>query len=302
MSASFATAERLGPNTGLTPESFYVAANVPIARTGAMQYRCSEIGIPGGDKLVTVWRLAEDVFSRVSMASGEGKPLVSPHPGRFVSPENWASVTRGHIQNLRPGTEPLADGNIPLLADLFVGDGSLIEQIKLGLKEVSLGYDCAYDGPFEDGSYRQRNIIINHAALVPAGRAQNTRIQDSAEGGAMDISDLEARFDVLLQLMKRIIPGAAKITDQRKPTTDGRVLTFDELRDQEDERYRQSNFAYGEACNSVGRQMRAGIPARDCRPALTEKRRATDRAVEEDAFSWADDYREAGRKMREERK
>ena len=119
----------------------------------------------------------------------------------------------------------------------------------------------------------------------------------------MDFSELEKRVDVLLDLMRRIVPGAAKTAPTRTATLDekGRALSLTEAMDYLKEQDRERSFQYGEACNEVGRQMRARIPARDCRPTLTEKRRAVDHA-EEDQFSWADGYNTEGERQRRERR
>ena len=287
-------AEQLTPHTGVTPEGFFVAVGAVIGRCGMMEYRASELGMTGGDRIVRVWRDPSEVFSKVSMASAEGKPICSPHPSQFVRAENWSSVSKGHLQNVRPG--PVRDdGNQQLLADLVIGDSSLVEQVKLGLTDLSLGYDCVYERLPENspyGDFLQRNILINHCAVVPKGRGGTTRIMDSEANMTMD--DVEIRLDRLLDLMKRIILGAGARVSPRRQTTDdkGRMLTGDELRDRIEEQDRERSFSYGEAVNAAGRALRE---RRDCRPSLRQ------RVTDADDHSWADAINERGRILRERR-
>jgi hypothetical protein len=293
-------AQRLSPHTGLTPEGFFVAVGAVISRCGMMVYKASELGFAGGDRLIRVWRAPSEVFSKTSMGSAEGKPITSPHPSKFVRAENWSSVSKGHLQNVRMG--PVGDdGNQQLLADLVIGDSGLVEQVKLGLTDLSLGYDCSYvklpdDSPL--GDYAQINITVNHCAVVPKGRGGSTKIMDSVEDN-MTIDDAMQRLDTLLDLLKGK-PMPAKKAADRKPTRDGRPLTFDEVCDAIKERDRQSNFAYGEAINRVGKALRERRSPEDCRPSLM-RRRATDHAENEDPHAWADAINEQGRRLRERR-
>ena len=157
---------KISPNQLETGEGFLICKNVPIARTGDMDYMASELGLDG-DKVITVHRAPEDVFSPAALASFEGKPVTSDHPPALVTPEDVLMYERGHAQNVRRGTGEFADY---VLADLHIHDGELIREIRDGKREISCGYECEYldNG---DGTYSQKNIIGNHVAVVDAGRA-----------------------------------------------------------------------------------------------------------------------------------
>lgn len=154
----------ISPNQTKTDEGFLICKNVPIARTGTMEYLARELGLDGDpERIVTVNRYEEDVFSPAAMASFEGKIVTDNHPPDNLLPETAGAYSRGHVQNVR------REGD-KLVADLHITDASLISDIENGVKrEVSCGYTCVY---VPDGSgYRQTNIRGNHVAVVPAGRA-----------------------------------------------------------------------------------------------------------------------------------
>lgn len=166
--------DRISPHMTTTPEGFLICHDVPIARTGEMDYRASDLELDGDpDRPVRVYRHPEDVFDPAAMASFEGKEVTSGHPAEDVGPENRAAYSKGHIQNVRRSGDYL-------IADLHLKDAVLISDVKSGvLREVSCGYRCSYV-PEGDG-YRQKHIRGNHAAVVPRGRAgREVAIHDSA--------------------------------------------------------------------------------------------------------------------------
>lgn len=196
---SFCTATILSKNLSKTPEGFLIAKNAPVARTGTQIYRRSELGL-SGDGVVSVMRPADEVFSEATVASFEGKPIVSPHPPTFISPENIAGYQKGHVQHLRKG-ERLPDGEHALIADLVITDASLISRIEAkAIRELSAGYDYHLDEvATTDGStqYVMRDIRGNHIAVVPTGRAgSNVRILDGQpdEEEVMDIKSVKEFF------------------------------------------------------------------------------------------------------------
>jgi hypothetical protein len=196
---SFCTATILSKNLSKTPEGFLIAKNAPVARTGTQIYRRSELGL-SGDGVVSVMRPADEVFSEATVASFEGKPIVSPHPPTFISPENIAGYQKGHVQHLRKG-ERLPDGEHALIADLVITDASLISRIEANaIRELSAGYDYHLDEvATTDGStqYVMRDIRGNHIAVVPTGRAgSSVRILDANpdEEEVMDIKSMKEFF------------------------------------------------------------------------------------------------------------
>lgn len=165
---SFFVVEKLGPKQSLTPEGFLLCEEVPLARTGMMVYGPGETPIePGPDGITKIFREPEDVFSPETLASAQGKSVTNDHPDEDVVPENWKELTHGFMFNVRQGEGSQDD---LMIGDLLVTTPEAITAIREeGKVEVSLGYDAEYEetGP---GMGKQKNLLINHIALVVEGR------------------------------------------------------------------------------------------------------------------------------------
>ena len=159
----------ISPNQIETGEGFLICKNVPIARTGDQQYLGREIGLTGADaeRVFTVRRSPEEVFSETALASFEGKPVTDDHPPELLTPDTVTMYLKGHAENVRRGTGEWQDY---VVADLHVQDRGLIDAIQRGKREISCGYeyDCIRNA---DGNYCQKNIRGNHIAVVERGRA-----------------------------------------------------------------------------------------------------------------------------------
>lgn len=163
--------DRISEHISKTPEGFLVCQGVPIARTGYQQYLDSELDDSRDDgEIVNVFRSPEEVFSRATLASFEGKPVCNGHPDVDVTPENYNELSCGHVQHVRVGTGEDAD---KILADLYITDPDLIDEITNGKREVSAGY-YAEDNTDNYGRVCQINIRGNHVAVVDKGRAGRT--------------------------------------------------------------------------------------------------------------------------------
>ena len=161
-------------------ENGYLVGDVRCARTGIQQYLGVEIGLPSMD-IINVYRSPEEVFNRDSLASYPHKPMTSDHPTTDVTAENWKQFAGGDL-----GDEVLRDGEFVKVSFKMM-DAGLISDYRAGKREVSMGYTAEIefaDGVTPDGeSYQaiQKNIRINHIALVDSGRAgKDCRIGDSA--------------------------------------------------------------------------------------------------------------------------
>lgn len=132
-----------------------------------------------GEGKVLISRSADEVFSEKTIASFEGKAVTITHPNEFVNPNNWSSLTKGILKNVRRGT---GDQTEDLIADLLITDSTAIALVKSGLREVSCGYEAEYTQTGE-GKGIQTNIIGNHLALVREGRAGSSyAINDHKKG------------------------------------------------------------------------------------------------------------------------
>lgn len=119
-------------------------------------------------------RLPEEVFEPESLASYKGKPIVITHDAGLIDKNNVAKEQIGTII-----TEGYRDGD-NVRAEIFIHDTD--EMKESGLKELSLGYNLDLDetpGEYNGQPYDaiQRNIRINHLALVEKARAgENARL------------------------------------------------------------------------------------------------------------------------------
>ena len=156
----------ISPNQIETGEGFLICRNVPIARTGDMQYLESELGF-AGTRAVTVHRSPEEVFSEAALASFEGKPVTDNHPPQLLDPDTVSMYEKGHAQGIRRGT---GEWEGYVIADLHIHDRGLILAIQGGKREISCGYECGYTAN-GDGTYSQHSIRGNHIAVVDRGRA-----------------------------------------------------------------------------------------------------------------------------------
>ncbi len=197
--AKFYAPTKLSENISETPEGFLLCMNVPIARTGWMEYADGEIPLEAGeDGLIHIYRSAEEVFRPETMASFEGKDVTIRHPHEFVSPDNWDYLSKGIAHNVRRANELDDKGEESLLADLIVKDAMTIKLVKAGLREVSCGYEAEYEQT-GIGKGIQTNIIGNHIALVEQGRAGATYAINDEKGkvlmmGQKGIEFLKKKF------------------------------------------------------------------------------------------------------------
>ena len=169
---------KISPHLTKTPEGFLICHDVPINRIGVQKYNGYEIGQDAANstKMFKVIRRPEEVFSPAAIASFNGKPITDGHPPENVTPDNIHAFERGHAQNIRKGT---GDNEGCTIADLYITDPQLINDVMDGKREVSCGYN--YDlFPNKNGTFEQRSIRGNHIAVVEEGRAgHHVAIKDS---------------------------------------------------------------------------------------------------------------------------
>jgi hypothetical protein len=171
-----------------TREDGSLLADARIARTGIQTYTGAEVGKPDM-ALVRVYRPGSEVFNKDTMASAAHKPVTNDHPAEFVTADNWKEHAVGQT-----GDEIAGEG-IFIRVPLMVSDGATIKLIEDGKRELSAGYTCDLD--FSPGKTHtgeaydaiQRNIRVNHVAIVHRGRAgSQVRIGDAGFWGAAPMS------------------------------------------------------------------------------------------------------------------
>lgn len=143
-----------------------------VARTGIQDYLARELELPGDpNRIVKVYRPPEEVFNADSLATYNGADITLNHPVGMVNAENYKIVSKG----VSRGDGQKSD--IFVQCDLIIKDAAAIKAVNSGKCELSAGYTAIYDetpGVTPDGEkydYVQREIRINHIAIVDRGRA-----------------------------------------------------------------------------------------------------------------------------------
>lgn len=164
----------------------YMVAMVRAGRTGIQRYAGAELGRPDLAD-VRLYRPEDEVFCKEAMQSAAHRPATIDHPTEFVTADTWRAVAVGMT-----GGDVMRDGGF-LSVPLVLMDAEAIQAVEDGKRELSWGYGCDIDwtpGTAPDGqSYDavQRNIRINHLAVVDRGRAgPECRIGDAARRAAAD--------------------------------------------------------------------------------------------------------------------
>ena len=140
-----------------------------VGRTGILLYRNAD----GSER--REYRPPEEAFRADSLASLQGKPITIGHKA-FVTAGNAAQVAPvGSV--LSAGRQ---DGN-NIIADIVVYN------LDTDSRELSCGYTLTLDetpGTTPEGEHYdaiQRNIVYNHLAIVPQGRAGIARLNMDGE-------------------------------------------------------------------------------------------------------------------------
>lgn len=158
---------------------FLYVRRVPIAQAMVQTYYKSD-----GTETKEA-KLPQYILSDSTVASANEKPVTNDHPGELVTKSNSREYMRGFTTS-----NAHVEGNV-LYNDVAITDADLIKAIQNGKKELSIGFETEVVP--ESGEYNgikydhvQKNIKINHLAVVQRGRAgHNVRlVGDSAENVA----------------------------------------------------------------------------------------------------------------------
>ena len=161
--------DRATIRAAVTDEGFLVDSPV-VGRVGIQLYKNAD------GTVRREFRPPEEVFNSDSLNSFVGKPITDGHPAEMVNAKNAKSLLVGAIH-----TEGKQDGE-NVVAGITIHDADMIDKImKGGKRELSLGYKVDIEeisGVWNGQEYDaiQRNIRINHLAIVPRGRAGNARL------------------------------------------------------------------------------------------------------------------------------
>lgn len=174
--------------------------------------------------VVKVARYSEDVHDPKSAHSFIGKPITDDHPRDAVTRDNWRDHARGTVMGAK-----WEEGGY-LAFDLMLTDGTAIDKVAAGKRELSNGYSCdLVHGEFTatDGvecQFKQTNIRGNHVAIVDRGRAgsecaiRDAAACDSAPRSIFDSLTTDGAAEAIAWL-KKAIALHKKHMDGTAPTT-----------------------------------------------------------------------------------
>lgn len=195
----------------------YLVADARIARTGIQTYLGSEVGKPDMG-MVKVYRPGSEVFADETLKSAAHRPVTNDHPPEMVTSENWKQFAVGQT------SDEITGEGIFIRVPLMVSDEASIKDIEAGKQELSAGYTCDLDftaGVTPTGEAYdaiQKNIRINHVAIVQAGRAgSKVRIGDSATSwGAAPISTTDKETVNMTEALRTVVVDGLSVqtTDQ----------------------------------------------------------------------------------------
>lgn len=188
-----------------------------VGRSGVLRYTN-----PDGSERVE-YRPPEEAFAAVTLETLQGAPVTLGHPG-MVRADNFASVSVGHASDSAPKRE----GDL-LVTTLVIQDARAIAAVEKGdARELSLGYLMDFDptpGTTPDGTRYdgvQRNVRINHVALVAKARAgERASLRLDSEGNALPQTDNQSmKIEVINGIEYEVGSPAHREASQRRDAAD----------------------------------------------------------------------------------
>lgn len=159
---------------------WWIIKDNPLSKVGIYPYLGKQIDDSlKPNKIYRVFRPAEELLNKETVKSFNLVPLINDHEmlGKDFKPAEEKGID-GIIYNPRVAHENMLIGNIKIYSQQMMDD------IKNGKKELSMGYTCTYDltpGDWDGQPYDvvQRNLRGNHVALVDKGRmGSDVRVYD----------------------------------------------------------------------------------------------------------------------------
>lgn len=247
LDAAFAPTSRT-----MTPEGYLCVKGI-AARTGVYQYLSSELGLEGPERMVGVYRSPESVFSPESMSSYADKDVTNDHPSDLVNSETFRTHSVGHVRSA------IQDGD-NVVVDLIIKDQQTIDEINAGKAELSPGYLAEYvpvvgsdpmGTPYE---FEQRDIVINHVAVVGAARAgKQARIFDHKPKGVpmaqrkVFLDSKKSRSIILdeeaASVVEEAVTALEEVAEEAEKRADEAEAKADELSDKLDSMTKETSDA-----------------------------------------------------------
>ena len=236
----------------------YLVAEAFVAREGVQTYRGSEVGMPDRE-FVRVYRPASEVTDANSVQGYSHTPITMGHPQDFVDAKNWASLAKGEVST----EAEWRDGKLRL--PLIVKDAAAIQAVQSGTRELSAGYLSEIE--FKDGvtpegepyDAVQKNIRINHLAIVAAGRAgSECRIGDADTWGIAPITTSSSKGETMTDALKTVVLG-----DSAAQMTADAAMAVEAFKASMTKRLTDAETAHAEALKEKDKQLATAEAERD---------------------------------------
>lgn len=198
----------------------------PITKEGVFDYLGRDIGLTDerANKIVRVYRPAEELEKAVDLF--KNIPLIDDHEliGKEATPAEKKGV-QGWVGEQVLIDPPYVKANLRIVSD------SLINKIKNGKVDLSLGYKNDYEyisGEFNGQRYDaiQRNIRPNHLALVDLGRTgkdvvvlDHYTIDSNNLGVNMTLEELKAAIAALTEEERNALKSLFVTQDEEDKET-----------------------------------------------------------------------------------
>jgi hypothetical protein len=215
-------------------------------------------------------RTPEEVFDKKSLESYKGKPIVITHNAGLITKDNVDSTSIGTILS-----EGYKDGE-DVRAEIIIHDTNSMK--RYGLKELSLGYSLTLEetpGTWNGQQYDavQRNIRINHLALVDEARAGDDahlnldgKEKNLITGGRRvmpdtTIKDNNSTMTPDDSAPNNAAPDSGVVQPSPAPATQSPADKLQEIRDREDRRDAEDAPTSIESANATISQLRDDLKA-----------------------------------------
>ncbi len=157
-------------------DSGFMRVSGVCARSGIQEYLGYEIGLSGDDanKVFNVLRPQDEVLA--SLSSYNGAIVTDNHPlDGIVTTDSYKELSRG---NASEATSFIKDNEVYVVAKATITNQDTIKSVIDGKRELSGGYtrDLVKESGVYNGvnyDYVQRNMKVNHVAIVDEGRCGN---------------------------------------------------------------------------------------------------------------------------------
>jgi len=205
---------------------WYIKDN-PLSKVGVFPYLGKQISAElEPDKIYQVLRPEEELNSQETLDSFKLIPIVDDHTMLGTKPGMQPAEEKG-VHGVIGEDVYYKDGII--YGDLKIFSESLKEEIENGKKELSMGYFCDYelkDGEYDGQPYQaiQRNLKINHVALVDEGRM----------GADVRVMDKRITFDSIKEI-KEMTKTQKKSLGKSALDEDIEEITKDECKSQDED-------------------------------------------------------------------